>query len=436
MKKLLLFFVALAAVLWLLTSCDSFKKNDVNPTPTTEVVNKAVLDLVKLYYPNATDIVIKEIVKDRVWSVRFFVDNREIILNVDSNNQIIKTTTSLRESKLLLDKIITYIKANYSPIVNILMFNQLLDQNEKPTHYLAYLIGYNGNVMSQTQIKFDMDGNYVEGYKQPAKGTGPIISSQFQRNFDVFPTAIQQFLKERDFDKYKVMTDFADQYAEEGGNYKMQEYKYASSTVYFINLFRPFEKLKSTGVGRSSDMIWLRADGTVIEWYASRPNALRGTESKEMSEAEITPQMRAIIDNMLSTNAWQLNYGTKDYTWFTLYGQKLRIETKAEPGIYYDFYTFSDGALPASGIVTTIQKYKVLKAQENVPEFMAALLNAQLPNWKFISGNNYLGGIRYPSKQMFESETYSIQVKVNDDIYNVNADSKDKSKLSIYKSIR
>ena len=435
MKKLLLFFVSLATLLWLLTSCDSFKKNEVNPAPTTEVVNQAVVDLVKLYYPNATDIIIKEIVKDRVWSARFFVGDKEVILDFDNNNKIIKTTIGYRIASLVLDvpdKIISYIKSNHTS-GTIYGFSVLLDRNENITHYIGLVSGLFdtqwGKRIEVKEMKFDVEGNYVGLYE--ARDFGGVLGSpnatmEFRKSLDELPVAVQQFIKDKGIDKYKLATNFATQSYSEP-SYVITEDRYTKSSLFVIRTYKPLERDAKTNKQLSiANDIFLKSDGTLLEWQGYRPNSTRGQGTEVITENMILAPMKQGFDKLLGVNNWRMVYGLQTNSWFTVQERKFKIEDKSEsdPSIYYDYTTspaFDEGDWNPNR--TSISKVKDIKKQEELVGSVVTMLNQKLPNWKFISGTRTLSSVMISSAEKERlRESYFLIVESNGKKYKFQLD--------------
>ncbi len=435
MKKLL-FISFLLTVLFELASCDTFKQNDVNPLPTTEVINQAVLDVVKLYYPNASDIKIKVLVPERVWEASFYDGNQVIILNIDNSNKITRVIKGSRQAENVLDvpdKIINYIKAKYSPITNILMFNLLLDKDEKPINYLAYLIGPDGNVKTQEQAMFDIDGNFIEKYSSPSLGVG-YISSQQERNLDALPEAIQKFTIDHKINQYKFLTTVTQDNNLSEGSFSITKTVYTSGSVFNILISYPKEAgVKISGAVRRSDRISLKSDGSLIEWYSLRPNSIRGSKNEQITESDINPSLKNKLNDVLGTDNWKLDYGVQQYTWFTKYGQDLNIVLKNEPDAYIYVSADSEGNLREG--VLYLQKYKRIKDSQQLPEFMINLLNQQLSGWKFVSGSNNIAAIKISDKTVTTNDNFSIIVSANGKIYSVNTYKDDKTKINIYEMV-
>ncbi len=424
MKKLLLFFASLATLLWLLTSCDSFKKNDVNPAPTTEGVSKAVVDLVKLYYPNATDIVIKEIVKDRVWSARFFAGEREITLSVDNSNQVFKITTGFRVANLLLDvpdKIINYIKATYGPGANIVRFNVLLDRNETITHYIGIVFANIdspfGKRLDKIEMKFDVEGNYVGIYKardfDGILGTGTSSNFIFKESIDAMPEAVQRFIREKGIDKYKLATQYATQSYSEA-SYVVTETKFSKGSLFVIKMFRPLERDPQSGkkMGLADDIL-LTSDGTLLEWYGNRPNSTRGESTEVITENMISLALKQDLNKLLGEGKWQFGYGLQNNTWFTVNYRFFKIEKKSDPNFYYSIITGGSEGESWGGNIITLPKRKDITKQEDLPAIVSSAISQKFPNWKFVSGYNNVADIIISSGEERPQDKYSLTIDSN-----------------------
>ena len=435
MKKLLLFFVSLATLLWLLTSCDSFKKNEVNPAPTTEVVNQAVVDLVKLYYPNATDIVIKEIVKDRVWSARFFVDDKEITLSVDNNNQVFKITTGFRVANLLLDvpdKIINYIKSNYGPNVTISRFSLLLDKSETTTHYVALVFALFDSPFGKSfrfeEMKFDAEGNYVGIYQ--ARDFGSVLGNGIsgivlKKSFDSLPGAVQQFIKEKGIDKHKLAAEYATQSYSEA-SCVIEEVKYTKGTLFVIRSFKPLGRDPKTDrkLGLADD-IFLKSDGTLLEWYGYRPNSTRGESTQEIAQNMILPEMKQGLDKLLGQGQWQLVYGLQNNTWFTTNSRLFKIEKKSEPNFYYRFQTIASANGDWNPSIISAPKCRDIKKQEDLPSAVSSAISKKLSNWKFVSGYNTVASVIISSGEERPKDQYMLIIDSDGKKYGVYVDVND-----------
>ncbi|MEZ4905881.1 MAG: hypothetical protein R2822_31005 [Spirosomataceae bacterium] len=72
-----MFLSLFIAAIFCFSGCDTFKKNEVNILPTSETINQSVVDLVKLYYPNASDIKIRVIIPNKVWEASFNDDGTQ-----------------------------------------------------------------------------------------------------------------------------------------------------------------------------------------------------------------------------------------------------------------------------------------------------------------------------------------------------------------------
>ncbi|TAF45051.1 MAG: hypothetical protein EAZ63_11380 [Runella slithyformis] len=426
MKKLLLFFASLATLLWLLTSCDSFKKNDVNPAPTTEGVSKAVVDLVKLYYPNATDIVIKEIVKDRVWSARFFVGDQEITLSVDNNNEIIKSTNASRVSGEVLDipdKILAYIKANYNPKTNFHRFSVLLDENSNRQFYTTNLNAYNGLTNNSKSVKFDLQGNFVGDWVSNwNRGLGSFISQSYVSNLNGIPQKIQKFIERNNISQYQFTIDRL--YENSEGTYSIRRNNFTNGSVFELVVLKPSEKIYPSlfGVGnRAYDWIRFSNDGSFIEWESALLNSTRGDKTVEIAEGQITSRMTQIINQMFGIGKWRLDYGVEFYNWFTRNSQVLRIELLAQPNIYYEIWTACDGNLPDGFVSGSFSQLKLIKSKQDIPEAALNELNQRFSNWKVIFGRISTGQARIPTGEITPTtfNFYLFRIEANGKIYEI-----------------
>ena len=427
MKKLLLFFVSLATLLWLLTSCDSFKKNEVNPAPTTEVVNQAVVDLVKLYYPNATDIVIKEIVKDRVWSARFFVGDKEITLSVDNNNEIIKSTNTSRingETLDVPDKILAHIKANYKQGISVRYFTLLLDENANRLFYLANITGLSEQNTSIDFLKFDMQGNFAGFYKEPDyyKIFGSYISQWSLPTLESAPEKIKQYIKKYNIDKLPFNVEFPWRYKE--GSYSIQINNQTNGIFYRVDAYYPAESIFSYVSGyedRKRDYMTFQSDGSLMEWQLYLPNSTRGDKTIEIVESQMAPKMTQMVNRMFGEGKWRLDYGIENYKWFTRNGQTLRFELKENLGTFYETRTYFDGNLASGLIQGYFDQIKLVKYKQDVPADILSAINQRFLNWKIISGRVTLGRAKVPTGEITanDGKFYVLRIEADGRIYEI-----------------
>lgn len=419
------FVLLLLIGLW---SCDSFKNN--NPTPSVEVVNKSVLSIVKLHYPNATEIRVREMIPNRLWEVQFFDGNQSITLSIDNNNQILRFSNTSRLNNELLDlpdKIISYIKENFHPNVSIQRATLRLDENGGRLLFVVNITAHDGHNNNGTTLYFDMQANIVAPPAlNPNKDLGKFIRQSWIFTAEGVPEKIKSFIAKNQFNRYGFSNEGSSKQAGNiEGSYSVQRNNFANGSNYILAVYHPIERISPafTGPGeRAMDFIYFNEDGTFLQWDSWALNSTRGSKMEVVTTSQLTNQTTQLLNQMFGNDTWNLTTGFDNYLWFTRSGQFLQIELKNQSETFYDFYLACDGNLSEGFQSGSVYQYQLIKQQQDVPDDTQKLLNQRFANWKVIFGRKTLGQKRIPTGEVTPATfiNFDMRVEAEGKLYDVN----------------